>query len=377
MTWNDIGKTRNDAIRIKNEAAQRKNEAENAAWRESLQSAQAELRAMKERESDLGREIRNSSSLKKLVGILRYQESDQHKLEYLRDTIRELEEKIATSERRKPVAFVPEQVQVLQQTPSFQTGNGVYLFREINIAIIPVKGGTFTMGSENEKPVHQVTLSDFCIGRYQVTQEQYRAVIGSNPSSFAAGSDAQQRPVEQVSWHDAVAFCNKLSDMEGFGKVYTINGSSVTADITQNGYRLPTEAEWEYAARGGKQAKGYTYSGSNDIGQVAWYDGNSGKTTHAVGTKAANELGLNDMSGNVWEWCNDWYGNYGSGAQSDPMGASSGGYRVDRGGGWSSSADSCRSANRNYGDPVHRYIIVGFRVARRPWSSGSGSSPVK
>ena len=238
------------------------------------------------------------------------------------------------------------------------------------VRMVSVEGGSVTMGSSSgdsdERPEHRVTVSSFLIGTYEVTQGQYKQVTGANPSRFSSGGDAERRPVEQVSWYDSVAFCNKLSDLEGYARIYTINGNTVTADFSKNGYRLPTEAEWEYAARGGKQSKGYTYSGSNDIGQVAWYDGNSGSTTHVAGTKAANELGLYDMSGNVWEWCNDWYGNYGSGAQSDPMGASSGGNRVYRGGSWNGDAGYCRSANRDGNDPGGRDSRLGFRVARRP-----------
>jgi hypothetical protein len=208
-----------------------------------------------------------------------------------------------------------------------------------------------------------VKLSSFLIGVHEVTQEEFQTVVGSNPSNFKSG----KRPVEQVSWYDAVAFCNRLSEMEGFSKVYTINGTNVTVDLSRNGYRLPTEAEWEYAARGGNGSPGgYKYSGSNDVGAVAWYDGNSSSTTQDVGTKAANGLGLYDMSGNVLEWCHDWYGSYGSGSQSDPTGASSGAYRVGRGGGWYSGAGDCRSAARGSIGPDNRYEDIGFRVLRRP-----------
>ncbi|HEY9055499.1 MAG TPA: SUMF1/EgtB/PvdO family nonheme iron enzyme, partial [Rectinemataceae bacterium] len=239
------------------------------------------------------------------------------------------------------------------------------------VEMVSVSGGTFMMGSNegysDEKPVHQVTVSSFMIGRYEVTQEQYQKVMGTNPSKFTSGSEAPRRPVEQVSWYDAVAFCNKLSELEGLQKVYTITGTNVQADFSRNGYRLPTEAEWEYAARGGSQSKGYTYSGSNSIDSVAWYSNNSGSSTHAVGTKAPNELGLYDMSGNVWEWCWDWYKNsYDSWAQKDPMGASSGGGRVLRGGCWGDSPSNLRSAYRGGLSPGNRYNILGFRLVRRP-----------
>jgi formylglycine-generating enzyme required for sulfatase activity len=234
--------------------------------------------------------------------------------------------------------------------------------------MISVVGGTFPMGStsgnSDEQPVHSVTVSGFLISKYEITQKKYQQVVSSNPSSFTSGTDAPSRPVEQVSWYDAVAFCNSLSDLAGLVRVYTSNGTDVTADFSKNGYRLPAEAEWEYAARGGNQSKGYTYSGSNDVNAVAWYGSNSGSTTHPVGTKAGNELGIFDMSGNVWEWCWDWYGSYSSSAQMDPTGPSSGSYRVLRGGSWYNYDYGVRCADRNYYSSGARGNF-GFRVARR------------
>jgi len=166
------------------------------------------------------------------------------------------------------------------------------------VATVSVAGGTFQMGSVGiAEPVHSVTVSSFLIAKYEVTQAQYQTVVGSNPSSFTSGADAPNRPVERVSWYNAVAFCNALSALEGLTACYTTNGTTVTADFAKNGYRLPTEAEWEYAARG--RAPGpvypYTYAGSNDVNSVAWYSSNSGSSTHPVGTKGANELGIYDM----------------------------------------------------------------------------------
>ena len=237
--------------------------------------------------------------------------------------------------------------------------------------MVLVQGGTFMMGSNSgdpdEMPVNKVTLSSFMIGKYEVTQEKYQRVMGNNPSNFKNGSEAPKRPVEQVSWYEAVAFCNKLSELEGLQKVYTISGTDVWVDVSKNGYRLPTEAEWEYAARGGSKSQGYTYSGANDAGSVAWYGSNSGSTTHAVGTKAPNELGLYDMTGNVWEWCWDRYkDSYNAGSKRDPMGASSGDTRVHRGGSWNYHTISQRSPNRNYDSPGIRGYDLGFRVVRRP-----------
>ena len=235
---------------------------------------------------------------------------------------------------------------------------------EMDMVFVP--GGSFEMGTasggeSNERPVHTVTLTGFYMGKYEVTQLQYEAVMGTNPSYFTGGN----LPVERVTWYEAVAFCNALSEREGLTKAYTISGSTVTPNWSANGYRLPTEAEWEYAAKGGNGSPGnYTYSGSNTIDDVAWYSSNSGSSTHAVGTKAPNELGIYDMSGNVYEWCWDWYGSYSSEAQTDPAGASSGSYRVYRGGSWFITAEYVRAAYRIDGDPSFWYYIVGFRVVR-------------
>jgi uncharacterized repeat protein (TIGR02543 family) len=238
------------------------------------------------------------------------------------------------------------------------------------VATINVVGGSFSMGddsdSDTDNPEHSVTLSTFCIGRYEVTQEQYETVMGSNPASdYGVGDDY---PVYYVTWYNAVAFCNALSELEGLEQVYTIDGTDVTADFTRNGYRLPTEAEWEYAARGGQDSEGYTYSGSNTIEDVAWYSGNSESTTHTVGTKTANELELYDLSGNVWEWCWDRYDSdyYDGSPSADPTGPSSGAYHVVRGGGWSSRTTSCCSAARGDDNPSGSSYNLGFRVARFP-----------
>ncbi|MEG1644412.1 MAG: formylglycine-generating enzyme family protein [Alistipes sp.] len=216
--------------------------------------------------------------------------------------------------------------------------------------LVFVKGGTFTMGATSEqgydalydeKPAHQVTVSDFSIGKYEVTQAQWEAVMGSNPSLF----EGDNRPVEQVNWDDIQEFLRKLN-----------------AQSSGRHYRLPTEAEWEYAARGGKQSRGYEYSGSNDIDAVAWYNGNADSKTHPVGQKSPNELGIYDMAGNVWEWCQDWYGDYSSSSQSDPTGPSSGSHRVLRGGCWCSSAQFCRVSIRYDSAPDSWNNDRGFRV---------------
>ena len=226
--------------------------------------------------------------------------------------------------------------------------------------MISVKGGTFTMGSTeggpDEHPTHQVTVSDFMIGKYEVTQELWESVMGNNPSDFKGS----KKPVEYVGWYDVVEFCNQFSEKQGLQKVYSGSGDKIVCDFNLNGYRLPTEAEWEYAAKGGNKSKGYRYSGSNNIDAIAWYDGDLGSTTNDVGRKNPNELGIYDMSGNVWEWCWDRYGTYNSGNQTNPKGASSGSDRVFRGGSWYGSAGNCRVTYRSKG----RTILLGFRVVR-------------
>ena len=220
--------------------------------------------------------------------------------------------------------------------------------------MVYVEGGTFTMGAtaeqgsdadSNEKPAHQVSLSSFSIGRYEVTQEEWQAVMGSNPSSFKG----PKRPVKNVSWDDCQAFIKKLNEMTG------------------KNFRLPTEAEWEFASRGGIKSQGYKYSGSNNLNSVAWYEDNSGNTTHDVGQKSPNELGIYDMSGNVWELCQDWYddvGNYyRSSPQTNPMGPSSGSLRVLRGGSWNNRAGGCRVSLRGFCYPYDRDNDLGLRLA--------------
>lgn len=226
----------------------------------------------------------------------------------------------------------------------------IHLKKGINIELIKVEAASFTMGATsakekpdaNEKPAHEVSLSqNYYIGKYEVTQEVWKTVMGNNPSKFKGTN----LPVEMVSWKDCQKFIAKLNRMTGMQ------------------FRLPTEAEWEYAARGGNKSKGYQYSGSDNLTEVAWYDENSGKRTHPVGTKKANELGIYDMSGNVMEWCQDWFGFYTGSPQKDPTGPYTGTFRTNRGGCWYSYPWYCRSSSRNKQSPYDSYFNLGLRLA--------------
>ncbi|MGM9691821.1 MAG: SUMF1/EgtB/PvdO family nonheme iron enzyme [Alloprevotella sp.] len=224
--------------------------------------------------------------------------------------------------------------------------NKTYTVSGVSFDMVFVEGGTFQMGSNDysdEQPVHQVTLSNYYIGKTEVTQELWQAVMGSNPS-YSSFKGAKN-PVNNVSWNDCQDFIRKLNSLTG--------GS----------FRLPTEAEWEFAARGGNKSRGYKYSGSDNLGSVAWYEDNSGSEVHPVGSKMPNELGLYDMSGNVWEWCADWYGSYSSSSQTNPAGPSSGSGRVKRGGSWNGSAAGCRVAGRGDGAPAISGNDLGLRLA--------------
>ncbi|MDD7232771.1 MAG: bifunctional serine/threonine-protein kinase/formylglycine-generating enzyme family protein, partial [Bacteroidales bacterium] len=220
---------------------------------------------------------------------------------------------------------------------------------DISFKMIPVEGGTFTMGAtsemtepfDDEKPTHQVTLSSYYIGETEVTQALWKAVMGSNPSNFK-GDDL---PVEQVSWDDCQTFIIKLNALTG------------------KRFRLPTEAEWEFAARGGNKSCGYQYSGGDELSEVAWFVGNSGDRTHAVGTKTANELSIYDMSGNVCEWCSDNYVDYSSDSQVNPSSSGSGANRSFRGGSWINRNRKCRVSNRFSVDLNNRYDGLGLRLA--------------
>ena len=250
----------------------------------------------------------------------------------------------AELERQEQERKQREAYEGLKRSSSYK--NGVLKVGSVEYPMVYVSGGSFMMGSEDsdadsdEKPVHRVALSSYSIGKYEVTQDLWEAVMGSNPSEFKG----ERRPVEKVSWDDCQDFIRKLNELTGAH------------------FRLPTEAEWEFAARGGNSSRGYKYSGSNTLDEVARYRDNSGGETHDVGTKSPNELGLYDMSGNVREWCNDRYGSYSSSSQTNPKGASDGSNRVNRGGGWDDYARYCRVFDRGRSTPDNRNYGKGLRL---------------
>ncbi len=251
--------------------------------------------------------------------------------------------------------------------------------------MVQAPGGSFLMGSletdesaySNEKPQHPVKLDPFLIGEHPVTQSLWEAIMGENPAHFKG----PQRPVENVSWFDAAVFCNALSEKTGRKAVYVEkngqpfgkkqdrwalpNEGLVQRDLKANGYRLPTEAEWEFAAKvgdTGEDGHSFEYAGSDLLDQVGWYDKNSDGETKEVGLLLPNFLGLYDMSGNVWEWCADWYADYTAGKQDNPQGPEQGVHRAIRGGGWIIDPQYCRTAYRLNYRPDYRDYYLGFRL---------------
>ena len=335
---NELQKEEEERLRKEELERQRKQQEEEKKRQEEIGKIETEISALESQKVEREKTILQKEQELKLAQVdLKACEARIMKLHTKLEEIRSFRKE----EKNKKIEEAKRQEEMRQNT---FTVNGV------SFKMIRVEGGTFMMGATseqrpetlyNEKPMHQVTLSDYYIGEMQVTQELWQAVMGSNPSRFKGSN----RPVESVSWNDCQRFISQLNKLTG------------------KRFRLPTEAEWEFATRGGKKSNGSKYAGNNNINVVAWFDGNSGNETHPVGQKQPNELGLYDMSGNVYEWCQDWYGSYSSNTQTNPIGPESGSGRVYRGGSWYYSAGNCRSSHRNYGTPSNSDNNLGLRLA--------------
>ena len=252
---------------------------------------------------------------------------------------------------------VKHQTEVTKDNSTTEKTDLIFIVKGVSFTMVKVAGGTFTMGAtaeqgddayDKERPTHQVTLSDYYMGQTEVTQALWKAVMGENPS-IRWGDNL---PVESVSWEDCQTFIRRLNE-------------KLSSQLGGKLFSLPTEAQWEFAARGGNKSLGYKYAGSNNLGEVAWYDDNS-SMPHPVSQKQPNELGLYDISGNVWEWCKDWYGSYSSSAQTNPQGPADGTGRVIRGGSWNNSTEDCRVSIRDGGSPAYRLGNLGLRLCLLP-----------
>lgn len=285
----------------------------------------------------------------------------QHRLQLVKEGYDEYSEmvSVAKGERKQVKAAIDKKTEEIQLVEETTTSNGhskkTFIVNGVSFTMTFVEGGSFKMGSQkdnpkgrnydseadnDETPVHIVNVSSFYLGETEVTQALWKVVMGSNPSIFKGDN----LPVENVSWNDCQMFIRKLNQLTG------------------KNFRLPMEAEWEFAAKGGCKSHDYKYAGSNNIVDVAWYADNSDKKTHPVKSKTPNELGLFDMSGNVWEWCQDWYGSYNFGSQTNPTGPSTGLNRVLRGGSLYLNAGICRVSTRYSKDPNHKSNRYGFRL---------------
>ncbi len=321
---------------------QRKQQEEEKKRQEKIVDTESKIAALESQRIERKKVVLQKEQELKLAQVdLEECEAKIKKLQSKLEELREPNKKVA-EEKAKQLAEKKRLEEATQAVKTFSVGG-------VSFNMIRVEGGRFQMGASEkdtdaysyEKPQHWVNLSDYYMGETVVTQALWKAVMGTNPSWFKGDNN----PVERVSWNDCLEFIKKLNEKTG------------------QTFRLPTEAEWEYAARGGNKSKGYKYAGSNRIEDVAWYSDNSGEKTHSVKTKKPNELGLFDMSGNVWEWCQDWYGDYSNLEQTNPNGALRDSYRVRRGGGWGSAAGDCRVSVRGGDTPASVSGYLGFRLA--------------
>jgi len=276
---------------------------------------------------------------------------------------------LTSSERFVPpcIASVFILVFVLSGAAKTASAQSIEPSKIAGIRLVSIPGGSFVMGDEDgeedERPARRVTLDAFEMSATEITQGQYESVMGENPSHFTGSCDL---PVEKVTWFDAISFCNALSMRAGLDPCYDVESGA--CDFSKNGFRLPTEAEWEYACRAGSTTEYYTGSTERDLALAGWYGyegGNSDNRTHPVAEKKPNAWGLYDMHGNVLEWTNDWYGDYDPGATTNPTGNDRGFYKALRGGSWFSEASYCRSAFRINDRPDRNAYFTGFRIVRR------------
>ena len=262
-------------------------------------------------------------------------------------------------------------VRVSAHTSEEEWSNVIHLtctpWEIVGIDCVSIPGGSYLMGNVEggdliEHPTHQVTVAAFEMGVTEITQEQYLSITGTSPSFFCG----ECYPVQSVSWFDAARFCNQLSEKAGLTPCY--DESTWECNYSVNGFRLPTEAEWEYACRAGTETAYYSGDDESDLDTVGWYKENSGETPHPVGQKAPNGYGLYDMHGNVWEWCNDWYVEdyYATSPTDNPIGPQSGTYKMERGGSWYNGAWGCRTTYRVKHLPSFAHDALGIRVIRRP-----------
>ena len=329
----------------------------------SVETGQVISTGIYDHEGNIGVLVKSGmASIAAQLASIRISQKDPERSNQLVDTSKKQDEKISNHVGKVNITLREGHIELdsleMEEVKSFFGAN-----------MVKVEGGTFTMGDNmnfgdsDERPNHTITLGDFFISKYEVTQKLYKQVTGENPSRFKG----ENNPIEKVSWYDAIQFCNTLSELEELVSCYSIIDNVVTCDWSANGYRLPTEAEWEFAARSGdwNDLMFFGSTSGSEIDDYAWHRSNSSFKTHEVGTKLPNNFGLHDMSGNVREWCWDWYGNYSPEAQVNPTGPEFGAYNIVRGGGYSSNVFGIRATLRSRIVPKNNWDDIGFRILRR------------